>query len=654
MIQPSKKRVKVKKTMSGLIALSLLSSLAIPSSVGAAPSESFKVQIDNVSVQAGQTVHVPVTLKKPERNKVTSYNMQVDYDSTALEIVRITPKYGNNEFPGCVEDTEGCFQYFYDNQSGFVRIIWADFTAGDHNISSEQQLFDIEFKAKANATSGIKQLNIKDDSEHWNFTNSIYEQPAEWSGGAITVTGGGSSGGGNSGTPTPTNPSTPPTSSTGGTPSTSTTSPAITTTPTTPAVTKGVDIYVNGQKQEQSATASTSTIGNQITTTVKVDNEKVITQIGSGLRSVMLPITGTGADKVVGELNGKLVKAMDGKDAELILQTDFGTYTLPANQLQIDRLASELGAGSSLENIVIQLTVSKSSDTTKATVEAAAAKQSNTSIVGSPIDFEVRATVGEKQVQVNQFDTYVERTITLPDDIDPTKITTGVVLLSDGSVLHVPTKVSNTDGHYSAVINSLTNSTYALVYHQATFDDIASHWSRNDVEDLASRMIIQGTNEGTFAPDRSITRAEFTAVLLRSLGLHTPKGTGAIAFSDVSESSWYADEVQTAVSYGLVNGYSDDSFRPSGVITRAEALTIISRAMNLVELEQASSSETAALLNSYTDGNNVQTWAADPVASAIKQGLVEGSDGKLMANSSISRSQTVAIVKRLLSKAGLI
>ncbi|MCM3172523.1 MULTISPECIES: S-layer homology domain-containing protein [unclassified Paenibacillus] len=648
--QPKKKRVRFKRTMSSLIALSLLSSLALPSIAGAAPSETFKIQIDSVSVQAGQSVHVPVTLKKPERNEVTSYNMQVDYDSTALEIVRITPKYGKTEYPGCAENTEGCFQYHFDNESGWVRIIWADFTAGDHNISSEQQLFDIEFKAKSNATSGVKQLTIQNDSEHWNFSNSIYQQPAEWSGGAITITGGSSSGGGNSGT----NPSTPPTSSTGGTPSTSTTSPAATTPSATPAVTKGVDIYVNGQKQEQSATASTSTIGNQVTTTVKVDNEKVITQIGSGLRSVMLPITGTGADKVVGELNGKLVKAMDGKDAELILQTDFGTYTLPANQLQIDRLASELGAGSSLENIVIQLTVSKSSDTTKATVEAAAAKQSNTSIVGSPIDFEVRATVGEKQFQVNQFDTYVERTITLPDDIDPTKITTGVVLLSDGSVLHVPTKVRNTDGHYSAVINSLTNSTYALVYHQATFDDIVSHWSRNDVEDLASRMIIQGTSEGTFAPDRSITRAEFTAVLLRSLGLHTPKGTESIAFSDVSDSSWYADEVKTAVSYGLVNGYSDDSFRPSGVITRAEALTIISRAMNLVELEQASSSETAALLNSYSDGNNVQTWAADPVASAIKQGLVEGSDGKLMANSSISRSQTVAIVKRLLSKAGLI
>ncbi|WP_338543558.1 S-layer homology domain-containing protein [Paenibacillus tundrae] len=650
---PNKKRVRVKRTMSSLIALSLLSSLALPSIAGAAPSETFKIQIDSVSVQAGQSVHVPVTLKKPERNEVTSYNMQVDYDSTALEIVRITPKYGKTEYPGCAENTEGCFQYHFDNESGWVRIIWADFTAGNHNISSEQQLFDIEFKAKSNATSGVKQLTIQNDSEHWNFSNSIYQQPAEWSGGAITITGGGSSGGGNSGTPTPSNPSTPPTSSTGGTPSTST-SQAATTTPSTPAVTKGVDIYVNGLKQEQSATASTSTIGNQVTTTVKVDNEKVITQIGSGLRSVMLPITGTGADKVVGELNGKLVKAMDGKDAELILQTDFGTYTLPANQLQIDRLASELGAGSSLDNIVIQLTVSKSSETTKAIVEAAAAKQSNTSIVGSPIDFEVRATVGEKQVQVNQFDTYVERTITLPDDIDPTKITTGVVLLSDGSVLHVPTKVSNTDGHYSAVINSLTNSTYALVYHQAAFDDIASHWSRNDVEDLASRMIIQGTSEGTFAPDRSITRAEFTAVLLRSLGLHTPKGTEAIAFSDVSESSWYAGEVQTAVSYGLVNGYSDDSFRPSGVITRAEALTIISRAMNLVELEQASSSETAALLSSYTDGNSVQTWAADPVASAIKQGLVEGSDGKIKANSSISRSQTVTIVKRLLSKAGLI
>lgn len=55
-----------------------------------------------------------------------------------------------------------------------------------------------------------------------------------------------------------------------------------------------------------------------------------------------------------------------------------------------------------------------------------------------------------------------------------------------------------------------------------------------------------------------------------------------------------------------------------------------------------------------SDSAKVQAWAAEPVASAIKQELVQGDDGKLMTDADISRAQSAAIVKRLLAKAGLI
>ncbi|UOK65951.1 hypothetical protein MT997_17985 [Paenibacillus sp. OVF10] len=65
MFQPKKKRPRIRKTMSGLIALTLLSSLILPNVAGAEPEEPSQVQFANVSVQAGQTVHVPVALKNP-------------------------------------------------------------------------------------------------------------------------------------------------------------------------------------------------------------------------------------------------------------------------------------------------------------------------------------------------------------------------------------------------------------------------------------------------------------------------------------------------------------------------------------------------------------------------------------------------------------
>ncbi|WP_413409279.1 S-layer homology domain-containing protein [Paenibacillus amylolyticus] len=649
MFQPKKKRPRIRKTMSGLIALTLLSSLILPNVAGAEPVEPSQVQFANVSVQAGQTVHVPVALKKSYFG-VKAYNMQIDYDTSALEIVRITPKSVNVISTSPNEDGVADFQYQINNAEGWVRIIWVDFNAGERLISDEQQLFDIEVKAKSNATPGTKQLTVvQSDSEHWHFTNVEHNSGAQLSGGTITITAA-NSGGDNSGsTPTPN-----PGNSSGGGGSVSPTSPVVTPVPSTPAVTKGVDIYVNGQKQEQSATATTSTVGNQVTTTVHVDNNKVINQIGSGLKTLLLPITGTGKGAVVGELNGKLVKTMEGSNAEVVIQTDSGTYTLPANQIQVDQILNQFGGTTPLEDITIQIAIAPSTTSKQTTIQAAAEKLENTTVVATPVDFEVKAIWNGQQVNVDRFNSYVERSITLPEGVDGSKITTGVVLQPDGSLLHVPTKVIKGNVQDSAIINSLTNSTYALIYHPATFSDVSSHWSRDDVQDLASRLIVQGTGENVFAPDRSITRAEFTAVLLRGLGLHSPNSTEAASFTDVKTGSWYEDEVQTAVSYGLISGYADESFRPNNEISRAEALTIVSRAMKLVGLAQADASETTSLLSTYSDSAKVQSWAAEPVASAIKQELVQGADGKLMSDADISRAQSAAIVKRLLAKAGLI
>ncbi|XOJ02336.1 S-layer homology domain-containing protein [Paenibacillus polymyxa] len=644
MFQPKKKRPRIRKTMSGLIALTLLSSLILPNVAGAEPEEPSQVQFANVSVQAGQTVHVPVALKKSHFG-VKAYNMQIDYDTSALEIVRITPKSVNVMSTSPNEEGVADFQYKINDAEGWVRIIWVDFTGGDHSIVDETQLFDMEIKAKSNATPGTKQLSVdQTDSEHWYFTNVEHQSYTELSGGTITITAA-NSGGGNSGSPG---------SSSGGGGSVSPTSPVVTPVPSTPAVTKGVDIYVNGQKQEQSATATTSTVNNQVTTTIHVDNDKVINQIGSGLRTLLLPITGTGKGAVVGELNGKLVKTMEGSNAEVVIQTDSGTYTLPANQIQVDQIHNQFGGTTPLEDITIQIAIAPSAASKQTAIQAAADKLENTTVIAAPVDFEVKAIWNGQQVNVDRFNSYVERSITLPEGVDGSKITTGVVLQPDGSLLHVPTKVIKGNGQDSAIINSLTNSTYALIYHPATFSDVTSHWSRDDVQDLASRLIVQGTGENVFAPDRSITRAEFTAVLLRGLGLHAPRSTEAASFTDVKTGSWYEDEVQTAVSYGLISGYADDSFRPNSEISRAEALTIVSRAMKLVGLAQADASETTSLLSTYSDSAKVQAWAAEPVASAIKQELVQGADGKLMSDADISRAQSAAIVKRLLAKAGLI
>lgn len=79
MLQPQKKRPKMRKTMSGLIMLTLLSSLVAPGLAGAYTAKNSQVEFSDVSVQAGKTVHLPVTLKDAEY-PVKAYNMQIDFD----------------------------------------------------------------------------------------------------------------------------------------------------------------------------------------------------------------------------------------------------------------------------------------------------------------------------------------------------------------------------------------------------------------------------------------------------------------------------------------------------------------------------------------------------------------------------------------------
>lgn len=416
MLQPKKKRAKMRKTMSGLIMLTLLSSLILPGAAGARLTVPSQIEFSNVSVQAGQSVKVPVKLTQNEY-PVNAYNMQIDYDKSTLEVVRITPAASGNIASSSTDGDVPDFQYQINNAEGWVRIIWVnskDISQEDSGlIDAGQPLFEMEIKAKSNAAPGTTQLTVvQDDKEHWRFNNLEYSPPAELSGGTITITA--ASSGGNS--------SSPSTGSSGG----GTVSTPVSSAPSTPVATKGVDIYVNGQKQEQSATASTSTAGNKVTTTIHVDNNKVINQVGNGLRTLLLPVTGTGTNTVVGELNAKLVKTMEGSNAEVVIQTDTGTYTLPASQIKVDQVVKQLGSTAPLEDVTIQIAIAPSNETKKAAIEAAASKIGNTTVVAAPVDFEVKAVYNGQQVDVNRFNAYVERSITLPEGVDGSKITTGL------------------------------------------------------------------------------------------------------------------------------------------------------------------------------------------------------------------------------------
>ncbi|WP_025681551.1 cadherin-like beta sandwich domain-containing protein [Paenibacillus massiliensis] len=450
------------------------------------------------------------------------------------------------------------------------------------------------------------------------------------------------------------------TGSTGGSSSTggSTGGGGATPPPTGNNTSNSVQVLVNGQA-ESAGTLTTTDVNGQKIVTITVNAEAIAQKLNSESQGTVVTIPVSGSDSenagaVIGELNGQTVKLMEDKQAVLVLQTEAATYTLPAQQIQINSLAQQLGLNSnaSLESIKLQVEIARLSNTTVQAAESAA-QQGGYTLVGSPVEFNVTATYDGKKVAVNQFNSYVERTIGLPANIDPSQITTGIVLESDGSVRHVPTKVTQVNGAYHAQINSLTNSAYSVIYNPQTFADVANHWSKTEVNDMGSRMIVSGVSNNTFEPDRSITRAEFAAVVVRALGLKP--GEGSNSFSDVSDSDWYADVVKTASSYSLIGGYEDGTFRPQERITRQEAMALIARAMKVTGLDSQVPAGAVQQLSSYTDAAQVASWAKEAAAASIHTGLVTGRGSNTIApQQSITRAETAAILRRLLQQSGLI
>ncbi|MFA7468393.1 MAG: S-layer homology domain-containing protein [Desulfotomaculaceae bacterium] len=410
----------------------------------------------------------------------------------------------------------------------------------------------------------------------------------------------------------------------------------------------GVEMAVNDQTQDQFVTATTTIVGDRTVTTVTVDPKLEI----EANNSVVTILTNTKSDVVVCELNGQMVKNMEQKQAVLVIKTEFATYTLPAQQINIDAVSEQIGQQVELKDIKVKIEIAKSSAETVKIIENSAIKGEYT-VVAPPVDFKVTCTYGDKTVEVSRFNSYVERTIAIPDGVDPQKITTGVVLNSDGTVSHVPTKIIVIDGKYYAQINCLTNSTYFVIWHPKTFQDVESHWAGNCVNEMGSRLVIGGVDENNFAPNRDITRAEFAAIVGRALGLKA-SGT-ASKFSDVKANDWFYGAVGAASAYGIVGGYEDGTFKPDQAISREEAMAMIARAMKLAGMDTNMADSVAdAQLARFKDQDSVNGWAKKSAATCVKYGIAVGNNGLLAPDDNITRAETAAMVMRMLQQADLI
>lgn len=218
--------------------------------------------------------------------------------------------------------------------------------------------------------------------------------------------------------------------------------------------------------------------------------------------------------------------------------------------------------------------------------------------------------------------------------------------MSDGAI-----KLSGTSGEALAGKHKDVKKTSSSIPDK-TFSDITQHKNREAIEALAQRSIISGTPDGLFSPDKSMTRAEFSTIVVKALGLEPKADT---AFRDVASQAWYAPYVGTAYRYGIVGGVGEQKFNPTGTITRQEAALMVARAAKLCGMDTSMEANAVRdTLAPFGDYVTVASWAKPELAFCYREHILNQNDLKIEPTRPILRAEIAQMLYIMLSSAKLL
>jgi len=197
-----------------------------------------------------------------------------------------------------------------------------------------------------------------------------------------------------------------------------------------------------------------------------------------------------------------------------------------------------------------------------------------------------------------------------------------------GAVVDVPTEDDSTS----------TDNTESST--EITEDELTGHWGESEIRPLVELGIVKGDGK-TLNLNGKVTRAEFITMLIRGLSIDIIEF--ADAGNDVKTSDWFADYIQTAVENGFLQGY-DGNIRPNDPITREEAAKVL-----VSVFESYYKQEVVGGMLTFSDKDNISSWAKQSVEKAVETGLIKGFEtGEFAPKQNLKREQAMVMVYRLL------
>jgi hypothetical protein len=171
------------------------------------------------------------------------------------------------------------------------------------------------------------------------------------------------------------------------------------------------------------------------------------------------------------------------------------------------------------------------------------------------------------------------------------------------------------------------------------FSDISSSYARDYINSLARKGILNGYADNTYRPTASTKRGDFAIVISKLMNY---SGIASLDFSDVPAMSYYANYIALTTKNDSMIGYGDGTFKPKKTLSREEMFVIIAK-ISGADISYADTS----VLNSFADGNKVADWAKPYAAALVKSGIVNGDNGSLRPQDNITRAEMAVLIAQI-------
>lgn len=198
------------------------------------------------------------------------------------------------------------------------------------------------------------------------------------------------------------------------------------------------------------------------------------------------------------------------------------------------------------------------------------------------------------------------------------------------------------DGEYEVILNTSYRSVcaYDLVgstIYDTPFTDMRWHWAKDYVNTCVKRGYFNGTGNNTFTPSGTMTRGMLATVLYRMAG--SPQVTIDNPFTDVPAGQWYTNGAIWCYEKRILANMDSTTMDPNALVTRQELAYMLYQ-------YSGAPKEPSSALTDFSDSASVSDWAQDAMEYCVGLGVLQGSEGKLNPQNSVTRAEAATMLVR--------